>query len=71
MCLGIPGIVVEVHGDKAVVDYGGGTMREANSSLVNVKPGDYVIVHAGFIIEKISEKDAKEMIEGWMEVFGV
>ncbi len=71
MCLGIPGKVAEVRGDVVVVDYGGGTVREANASLVEVKPGDYVIVHAGFVIEKISEKEAEEMINSWMEVFGI
>ncbi len=70
MCLGIPGKVVEVRGDVAVVDYGG-IVREANSSFVEVKPGDYVIVHAGFVIEKIREEEAEEMINSWMEVLGL
>ena len=70
MCLGIPGKVVELNGDKAMVDYGGGTIREANASLVNVKIGDYVIVHAGFIIEKMNEEEANGMFDAWQEIFG-
>ena len=62
MCLGIPGKVIEVKGDIAVVDFGG-VRREVDALLVNVKPGDYVIVHAGAIITKIDERLAKEMEE--------
>ena len=64
MCLAIPGKIVSI--DKktshAVVDYGGGTKRTANVSLVTVKIGDYILVHAGFAIEVLDEKDAKETL---------
>ena len=70
MCLAIPGKVVKLNGDKAMVDYGGGTIREANASMVNVKIGDYVIVHAGFIIEKMNEEEANGMFDAWNEIFG-
>lgn len=47
MCLGIPGKIISINGDHAQIDYGG-TIREANISLVDAKIGDYVMVHAGF-----------------------
>lgn len=64
MCLAIPGKIVEIEKNKehAVVDYGDGTKRKANITLVDVKCGDYVIVHAGFAIEILDEKEAKETI---------
>lgn len=63
MCLGIPGRVVEVKGDKAVVDISG-IKREVDALLVpDVKPGDFVIVHAGAIISKISREDYEETIK--------
>lgn len=68
MCLGIPGVVVEVKGTVAIVDFGG-VKREVDSLLVpNIKPGDYVIVHAGAIISKLSPEEAEETIKAWREV---
>ena len=62
MCLAIPGKIVEISKDKehAIVDYGEGTKRKANVTLVNVKIGDYVLVHAGFAIEVLNEKKQKK-----------
>ncbi|KAA0010571.1 MAG: HypC/HybG/HupF family hydrogenase formation chaperone [Thermoplasmata archaeon] len=67
MCLAIPGKVVEIKGRKAIVDYGG-VIREADISLVDAKKGDYVIVHAGFAIQVIDEKEAKETIKIFEEM---
>ena len=67
MCLAIPGKVVEIKGRKAIVDYGG-VIREADISLVDAKKGDYVIVHAGFAIQVIDEKEAKETIKIFEEI---
>ena len=67
MCLAIPGKVVEIKGRKAIIDYGG-VMREADISLVDAKKGDYVIVHAGFAIQVIDEKEAKETIKIFEEM---
>ncbi|MBN2604146.1 MAG: HypC/HybG/HupF family hydrogenase formation chaperone [Candidatus Thermoplasmatota archaeon] len=63
MCLAIPGKIVKILNDHAIVDYGEGTAREVNISLVRVKKGDYVLVHAGFAIEIIDKKEAKETLD--------
>ena len=65
MCLAIPGRIVEISNDKqhATVDYGDGTMRRINVSLVDVKKDDYVLVHAGFAIETLDKKEAEETLE--------
>lgn len=70
MCLAIPGKIIEVNEDKqhAVVNYGEGTRRKANISLVEVQVGDYVIVHAGFAIEKMKEKEARETLDLFKEM---
>ncbi|MCC6029742.1 MAG: HypC/HybG/HupF family hydrogenase formation chaperone [Candidatus Korarchaeum sp.] len=60
MCLGIPGRVLEVRGNVALVDFGGVT-REVDASLEEVAPGDYVLVHVGMIIAKIDEEEAMEI----------
>jgi hydrogenase expression/formation protein HypC len=67
MCLAIPGKVVSVEGTIAVIDFGG-VQRQTNVSLVEVKPGDYVIVHAGFAIQTVDEVDALETIKLWDEL---
>lgn len=70
MCLAIPGKVLDINNNKkhAFVDYGEGTKREVNISLVNVKVGDYVLVHAGFAIEVLNKKEAMETITLFKEM---
>ena len=70
MCLAIPGKVIELDENKehATIDYGDGTRRKANVSLVKVKIGDYILVHAGFAIEVLDEKEAKETLDLFREM---
>lgn len=70
MCLAIPGKIVSIDKKKeyASIDYGEETKRKANVSLVDVKIGDYVLVHAGFAIEVLDEKDAKETLDLFREI---
>ena len=68
MCLAVPGKLIEIEDEHAIVDYGG-VRREINISLVEVNVGDYVIVHAGFAIQKLDEKDAQETLEIWRQLF--
>jgi hydrogenase expression/formation protein HypC len=68
MCLAIPARIVNVVGDKAQVDFGEKVLREVNVTLVDAKVGDYVLVHAGYAIQTMSEKDALETLSLWNEV---
>ena len=68
MCLAIPAKVVEINGDTAKVDFGAGTMRDVNVSLVEAKIGEYVIVHAGYAIEILDQKAAEETLALWNEI---
>ena len=62
MCLGIPMRIVEKERDKGIVE-AGGVKREVSLHLVEgVEVGDYVIVHAGFAIQKLDEKEAEETL---------
>jgi len=71
MCLAIPAKVIEKKGSTANVDFGGGVIREVNISLVEADKGEYVIVHAGFAIQKIDENEAKRTLELWNEMLSV
>lgn len=68
MCLAIPAKILKRRGALAKVDFGDGTVREINISLVDAKVGEYVIVHAGFAIQVMDEKDAKETLQLWRQI---
>ncbi|MCD6131469.1 MAG: HypC/HybG/HupF family hydrogenase formation chaperone [Candidatus Hydrothermae bacterium] len=69
MCLGIPVKIVEKKGSVGIGEIGG-VKREVDLRLVdNVKVGDYVILHAGFAIQVLDEKEAEEMLSLLREVF--
>jgi hydrogenase expression/formation protein HypC len=68
MCLAIPARIMSIIGDKAQVDFGEKVLREVNVTLVEAKVGDYVLVHAGYAIQTMSEKDALETLSLWNEV---
>jgi len=68
MCLAIPAEVVTVEGNTGTVDFGG-LLLEINLELVeDVKPGDYVLIHVGFAIEKLSKEDALETLAIFKEL---
>ena len=68
MCLAVPARVMSVKGEKAQVDFGEGVLRDVNVTLVDAKVGEYVLVHAGYAIQKMNEKEAKETLALWNEI---
>jgi hydrogenase expression/formation protein HypC len=68
LCLAIPAKVLEVHGDVAKVDFGQGVALEVNVMLVDAHVGEYVLVHAGYAIEKLDQKAAEESLKMWREI---
>jgi hydrogenase expression/formation protein HypC len=68
MCLAIPAKVLSLKKDRAQVDPGEGVLREINVALVSVKIGDYVLVHAGYAIQVLDEKEALETLRLWNEI---
>ncbi|MBR2189447.1 MAG: HypC/HybG/HupF family hydrogenase formation chaperone [Eubacterium sp.] len=67
MCVALPGKVVELKGDTAVVDFSGNRVN-ARSGLVQVVPGDYVLVHAGCILQKVNSGEAEAIRELFEEL---
>ncbi len=68
MCLAIPAKVMSLDGDKAKVDFGESVLREVNVTLVDAKVGDYVLVHAGYAIQLVEEKEALETLQLWKDL---
>ena len=68
MCLAIPMKLTDVQGDRGVAE-SGGVRREVGLQLLdNLKPGDYVLVHAGFAIQKVDEEEAEKTIALFREL---
>jgi len=64
MCLAIPGEVLSTEENLATVDVGGVEQEVRLDTLTeNVDPGDYLLVHTGFAIQKLSQEEANETLE--------
>ncbi len=62
MCLAVPAKVLTIEGASALVDVAG-VRRRANVEMVEgLRVGDYVLLHAGFGIQKVDEQEARETI---------
>jgi len=68
MCLAVPMKIIEIDANRALAEVGG-VIYYANLDLLpDVKIGDYIIVHAGFAIEKLDEAEAQESLAIWQEI---
>ncbi|PKP22660.1 MAG: HypC/HybG/HupF family hydrogenase formation chaperone [Bacteroidetes bacterium HGW-Bacteroidetes-21] len=63
MCLSIPAKVVSVNGDMAMVSVGGTEYEASLQLLDDVQVGEYILLHTGFAIQKISEEEAIETLK--------
>jgi hydrogenase expression/formation protein HypC len=66
MCLGIPGEIVEIEESAeglahGIISFGGVRKRICLAYVPDAKPGDYAVVHAGFALNLIDEKEAQEV----------
>jgi len=68
MCLAVPMRVVTIEGEVAICEIDG-VRREASLMMVDgVEVNDYVLIHAGFAIEKLDEGEAEETLRMMREV---
>ena len=68
MCLAIPGKILEITENSALVDFDGIKQKVIIALIQNPEIGKYVIVHAGYAIEMMNEEEAKVAIEQWKEL---
>ena len=69
MCWAIPARITEVNGAIGKVELEG-TAREVGLQLIeDARVGDYVLVHAGFAIQKVDEREAEETLKLFEELF--
>lgn len=62
MCLAIPMKVIEIEGESAVVEVNGISQKIGLQLVPEIKIDDWVIIHAGFAIAKLNEKEAQETL---------
>ncbi len=67
MCLGVPGKVIEVTPDGEIrmgrVSFDGVVRRVCLEYVPEAAPGDYVVVHVGFALTRIDEREAARIFE--------
>ncbi len=63
MCLAVPMKIIEIKDDRTGIAESGGVSRKVNLKLLDdCSVGDYVIIHAGFAIEKLNEAQAAKSV---------
>ncbi|HNW27832.1 MAG TPA: HypC/HybG/HupF family hydrogenase formation chaperone [Spirochaetota bacterium] len=65
MCLAVPMTITKIEGTRAVAEARGVETMVDISLMPDVKINDKVIVHAGFIIERLDENEAREIDKVW------
>ena len=70
MCIAAPAKIVEIDTESNIcaADFGGVRQNAKLDLLPEAEIGDYVLIHAGYAIEKLSEQAAKESLESWDEL---
>ncbi len=63
MCLGVPMKLIKIDGDAGIAE-AGGLRKDVNLSFMkSAKTGDYILIHAGFAIEKVKEGEARKTLK--------
>ncbi|KAF5055089.1 HupF/HypC family protein [anaerobic digester metagenome] len=71
MCIAVPAEVIEIRdGNVGLVDYGE-LRQEVRLDLVDVAVGDFVLVHVGYAIQKLSKEEALETRAVFQELYAV
>ncbi len=73
MCIAAPAKIIEIDTESNIcaADFGGVRQNARLDLLPDAKIGDYVLIHAGYAIEKLSEEAAKESLDAWNDLLDV
>lgn len=69
MCWAVPVQIQSIEGNVGTVNLSGTTRQVGLALVENPQVGDYVLVHAGFAIQKIDEQEAQETLKLFDEMF--
>lgn len=62
MCLAVPRRVLRVDGDLAEVEWDGEPLWVATAGIVALETGEYVLVHAGLVLDRVSAEEAEQIL---------
>ena len=68
MCLAIPTLIKSIHGQQAEVEIGGVRRTISLALTPEARVGDYVIVHTGFALSVLDEREAQETLQMFAEI---
>lgn len=68
MCISVPMKVLKINGQRGIADIGGMSQQIDLRFLSHVEVGDYVIVHAGFALQRLDQNEAEETLSLLREV---
>ena len=68
MCLAVPAKIIELEGSRATVEVHGNRFGADLTFVPEAKQGDYVLVHAGFAIERYETTDAEDLLKLFEDV---
>ena len=68
MCLAVPGRVVSIHKMSARIDFSGVQQVALIDLLPDVRVGDFILVHAGFAIQRLDPSEASEILAAFEEI---
>ena len=60
MCLSIPGKIISIDKSTAMIDISGNIYQAGTQLIDNINKGDIVLIHSGFIIQKLTPEEAEE-----------
>ncbi|MBR0410987.1 MAG: HypC/HybG/HupF family hydrogenase formation chaperone [Eubacterium sp.] len=63
MCVGLPAKIMTMKDGAAIVDASGARREISTELLTDLEPGDYVMVHAGIAIAKITDEEEDDFLE--------
>ncbi|MHA1214438.1 MAG: HypC/HybG/HupF family hydrogenase formation chaperone [Candidatus Hodarchaeales archaeon] len=72
MCLAIPAQIVKfLKDDLVLADFGRGVRREVSVALIPIelKTGDWILIHTGYAVSKVGQQEAKELLALWEEIW--
>jgi hydrogenase expression/formation protein HypC len=68
MCLALPRRILTVQPDRVLVEWEGGPLWASTGGLLELQPGEYVLVHAGLVLERVSAAEAEGLLALYAEL---
>ena len=68
MCLALPRRILSVQPDRVLVEWEGGPLWASTGGVPDLQPGEYVLVHAGLVLERVSSEEAEGLLALYAEL---